>query len=266
MSEPKRWLEESIPRDVERLVRAAQAEQPGEASLERTLAALGIGLGATGVATAAGAAAASVNATAKVTAPITVGLLAKWAAYGATLGTLSVGAATIARNPPWLAPAPSVEPPAQLRPDSIRVAPPVPDPAVVAPGSAGSVTEPVTAPPAGAAAAPASGMPLGAAPAAVAASDASLGAETLAAEVKTVDRARAALASGRAAQTLTVLDEYERNFSEGRFAPETLYLRMEAFVSLGRMAQARAAAGRLLTSYPNGPHSARARVVFTKNP
>lgn len=81
-----------------------------------------------------------------------------------------------------------------------------------------------------------------------------------------MDRARTTLAAGRAAETLSVLDEYERRFRERRFAPEALYLRMEAFVSLGQTAQARATAERLLASYPKSPHGARARVILSKNP
>jgi outer membrane protein assembly factor BamD (BamD/ComL family) len=81
-----------------------------------------------------------------------------------------------------------------------------------------------------------------------------------------MDTARAALAAGRAAETLAVLDEYERRFRERRFAPEALYLRMEALVSLGQTAEAREAAERLLLSYPQSPHGARARFIVSKNP
>jgi hypothetical protein len=90
--------------------------------------------------------------------------------------------------------------------------------------------------------------------------------ETLTEEVRNVDRARAALAAGRPAQTLAVLDEYERRFPQRRFAPEALYLRMEALVSLGRTVEARSAAQRLLASYPGTPNGARARAVLTKSP
>jgi outer membrane protein assembly factor BamD (BamD/ComL family) len=91
-------------------------------------------------------------------------------------------------------------------------------------------------------------------------------ADTLAAEVKSIDSARSALAAGKAAQALAVLDDYERLFRKRGFAPEALYLRMEACAALGRTAEARVAAERLLASYPNSLHSARARAVLSKNP
>jgi hypothetical protein len=84
--------------------------------------------------------------------------------------------------------------------------------------------------------------------------------------VKSIDRARAALAAGNPAQALAVLDDYERVFRKRGFGPEALYLRMEAWASLGRTAETRAAAERLLASYPNSLHTARARAVLSKNP
>jgi predicted nucleic acid-binding protein len=98
MSEPRSWLEEGAPRDVEQLLLAAQAERPGEASLARALIAVGIGLGASSVAGGAGAAGGA--GVGKVAAPITVGLLAKWGALGAVLGTVAAGVAAIARHEP----------------------------------------------------------------------------------------------------------------------------------------------------------------------
>jgi TolA-binding protein len=81
-----------------------------------------------------------------------------------------------------------------------------------------------------------------------------------------VDRARAALAAGRAGDALTRLDEYERNFAEQRFAPEALYLRLEALAVLGRTDLARKTAERLLARYPNSPQGERARAMLSKNP
>jgi hypothetical protein len=93
-----------------------------------------------------------------------------------------------------------------------------------------------------------------------------LEAETLAEEVRSVDRARASLAAGRPHQALALLDEYERRFRARGFAPEALYLRMEALTALGQNAAAISAAERLLASYPNSPQGARARVLLSKNP
>jgi len=258
MSEPKRWLEEGAPRDIEQLVRAAQAEQPDEASLGRTLAALGIGLGVSSI--ALGAQAAGTTASASGAAHVTVitgGLLAKWAGLGATLGTLAAGAATIARDAPHA----TEPPPSSLREQQRPATKPLlsvadhSKPTPLEQSSSVSAAASRAAPPVARAA-----------PAAVSTSAAPLDAETLAEEVRSMDSARALLAAGRAAETLLVLDEYERRFRERRFAPEALYLRMEAFVSLGQTAQARAAAERLLASHPQSPHGARARFILSKNP
>jgi hypothetical protein len=253
MSEPKRWLEEGAPRDIEHLVRAAQSEHPGDVSLRRTLTALGVGLGATSVTAGAAAAGAAAGAN---TVTITVGLLAKWTAVGATLGTLTAGAATLARDVPRVAQrVPSSVSPAPARLESNRAAPIFSEPGVTGAWTTASVPVPAIAPP---------HKP--AVTTAPSATGVALDAETLAEEVKSVDGARAALAAGEAARAVSLLDEYERRFAERRFAPEALYLRMEALVSLGLTAQARATAERLLMTYPNSPHRARARAVLSKNP
>jgi hypothetical protein len=260
MSEPKRWLEAGAPPDIEHLVRAAQAERPDEASLARTLSAVGIGLAATSVAANTKAAGAAAGAgTAKVTLPLTGGVLAKWATLAATVGTLTVGAVKLATDAPRMAgaPASSSVPSARARPGTIPAMPMHSEPILAAPSAAPHITALVPAGPetrghsaGGAAAAPA-------APA---------DAETLADEVRSIDRARALLAAGRARQTLGVLDEYERRFRKRGFAPEALYLRMEASLALGRTAEARDAAERLLASYPKSLHGDRARTVLSQNP
>jgi hypothetical protein len=263
MSEPKRWLEEGAPGDIERLVRAAKTERPDDASLARTLSAVGIGVGATSVAASAKAAGAAAGAggTAKGTLPITGGLLAKWAALGAAIGTLAVGAAKIATDAPPMAAAPasSVRPSAGARPGSIAPVPVLSAPRQVGLAAAPHLAEPLP---------PSSGTRAHAAPHAAADSGpapaAPLDAETLAAEVKSVDRARTALAAGHAQRTLAELDEYERRFRKRGFGPEALYLRMEAFLSLGQTAEARDAAERLLARYPKSLHAARARAVLSK--
>ena len=91
-----------------------------------------------------------------------------------------------------------------------------------------------------------------------------LDAERLAEEVRAVDRARSALAEGRAAETLSALDEYDARFVGRKFAPEALYLRMQALLSLGRKADARSTAERLVRAFPKSPHTARARRVLSE--
>jgi hypothetical protein len=267
MNEPKRWVEDGAPHDVEQLFRAAKAEQPDDASLGRTLTALGGALSATSVTAGAGAAGTVASGAAKLTAPITVGLLAKWSAFGLTLGTLTVGAATIVSHAPWAGrtTAPPAPPSTPAPPGSIRSLAVAPELGVSAPSPAPSVIESDTAPSVALAPKAASNTPLRAASAVpVAPTPAEV--EALTEEVRQVDRARAALAVGRPAETLAALDEYERRFPQHRFAPEALYLRMEALASLGRTAQARAAAELLLATYPGTPNGARARAVLARNP
>jgi hypothetical protein len=277
MSEPKRWLDQGAPRDIEDLVRAARSEQPSDGSLRRTLSAIGVGVGATTVVgSAAGSAGTATSAgTAKVAASITAGVIAKWTALGATVGTLCVGAATIVTSAPREeAPRSSARSPMQPRPGSSRAAPKPSVQSSKAPPAPAELAEPVaTARVDREVGIPvASEPPLRAAPATAPgpedppAPGVPRDTETLSKEVKSVDGARAALAAGNAIQTLRLLDEYERRFPARGFAPEALYLRMEALSVLGRPAEARAAAGRLLVSYPNSPQSARARVVLSKNP
>jgi hypothetical protein len=278
MSEPKRWLDQGAPRDIEDLVRAARAEQPSDGSLRRTLSAIGIAVGATTVVgSAAGSAGTATSAgTAKVAASITSGVIAKWTALGATVGTLCVGAATIVTSAPREAEAPrsSARSPMQPRPASSRAAPNGSAQSSKPPQAPAELTEPVaTALVDREARIPvASETPRRAAPVTAPgpddppASGVPRDTERLSREVKSVDGARAALAAGDPIQTLRLLDQYERRFPARGFAPEALYLRMEALSLLGRTAEARAVAERLLVSYPNNPQSARARVVFSKNP
>jgi hypothetical protein len=280
MSEPKRWLDQGAPRDIEELVRAARAEQPSDGSLRRTLSAIGVGVGATTVVgSAAGSAGMATSAgTAKVAASITAGVIAKWTALGATVGTLCVGATTIVTSAPREAEAPvvsSARSSTRPRPAPSRPAPVLPAQSPKPPAPA-ELAEPVAT--ATALADRQTPMPVPseaqrrAAPVTAAGpydpppTRVPRGTETLSQEVQSVDSARAALAAGNPIQTLRLLDEYERRFPARGFAPEALYLRMEALSLLGRTAEARAVAERLLVSYPNTPQSARARVVFSKNP
>jgi hypothetical protein len=277
VSEPERWLDQGAPRDVEQLVRAAQAERPDSASLARSLAAVGMGLGVASVAASAKAAGAvgSVGGATKVTMPLMGGLFAKWAALGILGGTLAVGIAEITEAPGSVTPSPSVRAPAGVRP---RPRQPDASPlraAATAPSAPAAPASPVqlestampAAPNAARVAAP-DRDPAAPFPPSHDSAPASnpIDADTLAAEVKSIDRARAALAAGKAAEALVVLDDYERLFRKRGFAPEALYLRMEAWTSLGRTAEARAAARRLLASYPNSLHTTRARAVLSKNP
>jgi hypothetical protein len=84
----------------------------------------------------------------------------------------------------------------------------------------------------------------------------------LRAELRRVDQARALLDAGRAAAALAELRTYRQEFPAGRLSPEALFLEMQAQHQLGRSAEARAAARRIVERYPAGPHAGRAREIL----
>jgi hypothetical protein len=251
------------------LLRAGATELPSDTGVERTLAALGVSgavLGATTVTSAAVGSAKAAGAgtgglltgaagTAKV---VSATLLVKWVGVGVVGGVGLAGVLTVATAPPAPELAPSsahgASPPsldARPLPSAPAIEPthgsiPAPEAASVAPVAEARAARPSTAT---STAAPA--------PASVTQEAASL-----AAELAFVDRARNLLSSGRAEQGLALLSSYEAQFPESRLLPEVLFLRLETCEQLGRPAEARAAARRLVESSPNGPHAARARRVL----
>jgi hypothetical protein len=88
--------------------------------------------------------------------------------------------------------------------------------------------------------------------------------EQLAEQVALVDRARGALANGDAPGALAALNQYDAQFARRKFAPESLYLRMEALLREGRTSAARDVAQMLVQSYSTSPHAARARQVLAQ--
>jgi hypothetical protein len=275
MTEPKRWIDEGPPEAIERLLEAAASEKPAEASMARTLGVLGIGASVAGAASTAGAstAGAALGATtaAKASGVFALGTFAKWGLLATAVTAAGVTGTVVASRPasvpsaqqaiaskvavanaprttlngasvaPLALPAPPVEP----------EAPPVaPEPPPVAP------LAPPVAPPTS----PAAKSQVRATPAA----DAPVDAERLAEEIAFVDQARGALARGDARAALRALDGYEARFTERRFVPEALYLRMESRLKLGQTAEARTIAERLAKSFPSSPHTARARQVLSQ--
>ncbi len=251
MTEPNRWLKDGAPEGVARLLEAARREQPAPAGLRRTLVGLGIGASAAGIAGksfAATAAGASISKAVLISA-------AKWAGVG-LLATVSVvgvvrvvqrseqpvsgGQNQRARAAASVAVAPSDERAASSKP---TVAPVLEQPAEVRVKPRPAAASPVARP-------------------AEPAAEAPIDADKLAEQVKVVDRARAALAQGRPAETLAILNDYESRFSERQLGPEALYLRVEALLATGQREAARKVAERLLALAPQGPHSARARLIL----
>ena len=84
----------------------------------------------------------------------------------------------------------------------------------------------------------------------------------LAAETALLDRARQALASGNASSAVRTLNDYDARFAHPNLLPEALYLRLEALTLQGDAAGTQAVARRLLSTFPGGPHAARARAVL----
>jgi hypothetical protein len=240
------------------LLRASMDEEPSDAGMQRTLAALGASAAVLSTTSAAGAASAA--ASAKLTTAVSAGagkavsgaLLVKWVGVGVVGGIGLAGAATLvttplAAPPPVVsAPVPRAIAPVVSAPVRSRGSAPVPAPLA----SAEATAEP--APPA---------RPVVSVrePAASPTPDASA---PLAAEVAYVDRARAQLASGQSEAGLAQLARYEREFPEARLLPEVLFLQLEAYQRLGRMPEARRAAERLVAAFPKSPHAARARSML----
>jgi hypothetical protein len=246
------------------LLQAGAEEQPEDAGMQQTLAALGATAAVVTTTSTAGAVAGTVKATSAagaggaglgVTAAggavkaVSTTLLVKWIGIGVVSGIGLAGAAAVATGP--AAPPASVSPPIvsvpRVSPAPAPAAPEARPPSVVA-------EAPAVAPePAPAAAAPR------------VSNETTLPAPVLevglplAAEVAYVDRARALLSAGQADQGLLLLQSYEREFPEARLLPEVLFLRMETCDRLGRRGEARVAAQRLVDGFPQSPHATRAR-------
>lgn len=84
---------------------------------------------------------------------------------------------------------------------------------------------------------------------------------TLAAELRLLSRANAAMRAGRHAEALDVLAQHAREFEAGQLAPEREYKRALALCELGRSEQARAAADAFVREHPRSPLRAKAMDV-----
>lgn len=290
MIELKRWTDEGAPEAIERLLQAAESEQPSAASLASALTSLGIAGAMTGAASGAAASGAPVSGAATTGAAATgaagvaaltgvaatqgklsvlalTASLAKWIALGSVVGgagIVAVHAVTDEAPPPTAAhsgavpPAPPIPTHAAAHTAATHAAPATSTPAVANTGSGHAPASKQTR-------ARAAGLPAerAAAPPGAAVPEA-IPAETLAQEIAGIDRARSLLAAGRYAATSAALDDYERRFPKHHFNPEVLYLRMEAASGAGRAQEARRLAQRLLASYPASPQSEKAKQVLVR--
>lgn len=263
--DPVRLLDEGGSELVRTLLSAAREEEPGDAAMRRTLAAVGVGVAlkaaASASATSATTAAASTASTAAGTvaagsvtsaAVPTVFIVGKWLAVGIVAG--AVASTTVYGVSGAFSPAPRVAPSArELAPVPPPEIPPAPRPArearaepilpALVPSASNAVS--ALAPPA----APAESAKAGPA-------------DSLAQEVATLDGARQALAGGNASGALAALNGYERRFPAASMLPEALYLRLQAFTLKGDRTSAESVARQILQRYPASPHAAHARAVL----
>ncbi len=271
MSDRLSWPNGAPPEELADMLGVARAEQPGAHVFDRTMAAFAAAAmaGATGLGAGAKAAAASPGAlqASAAVAPAAAGsvvvkggtltlvALTQWGTAGFLAGTLIVGASTLpsrdatnaTRSQPSTSSSSGAEAPVAAKPGASAVleaplpaASPEPDPV-----SARSTTLPREAPVARAAA------PM---------SDPSSNDPRFRRELQLVDEARSALGLGQPAEVLRLHGRYQREFgASGHFAPEMLYLRLEAHSKSGNRGGAEEAAREILERYPNGPHALRAR-------
>jgi hypothetical protein len=257
MDDLKPILENHPSRAESRLLGSACLDVPPGDGATRMVVALGLTATTVAVAHSAAAASASGVAGKSVTA-----LVGKWLAVGAVAGTVVTGTGQLvqqavegrpeAAERPSRAEAPSIAP----RPLQAPRAPEAPREPVAAfaevpavpvapasnaePGSPGGETRTgaaLHAPFAGHAAEPS--------------------APGLGDEIRVLDEARTSLAAGRGAHALAVLDVFDARFARPVLGPEATLLRVEALLSLGRAAEARAIGERFLSRRAGGPEAQR---------
>jgi hypothetical protein len=262
MSEPRRFLEDGGGFE-QSLLRSAREDAPAPGARQRTLAALGVGVGVLGA--SATAAAATTAATPAVKAAASLGLL-KWIGIGVASGALVVGAAEVVQSvsppPATIAPA-AIEDHARAaipsRPSSAKSVAPAPAEATEAPAPA-VIEAPVIAAPAATEAASA-GAPSVEAPRARSVSP-TPAPSALADEIAALDSAREALASGDAGRALRALDARDRAFPRGALGPEAMVLRIEALALHGDRAAATRLGESFLAASPRSPHASRIRTLL----
>ena len=88
--------------------------------------------------------------------------------------------------------------------------------------------------------------------------------DALEAELAQVDKARAALGSGRWGEAFSESQRYEREHPRGRLLQEALLIRMRALEQMGDAADTRAVARRLIRMSPSSPHAAQARALLER--
>lgn len=287
MTEPKRWLEEGAPGGARALLRAGLEERPSERVIQRTLIAVGATAVATSATTGVMGAAAKLVMAAKV-ATISVATASALLGAGVTVQYLrtthSVAAPSPAKraqpsraarqptregigsglNAMSTAASDSIAPEAvptvaafsetASEPGALDSSPPEANPPRPLPTSkradpSGSVR---------AQSADRDGTPRSRAVPFVPAADSS----AIHQEIAAIDGARAQLHAGNTAAALRELDAYDRRADFARFAPEALYLRMEAQLQAGQLALAQRTAREIVQRFPHSAQVRRAAQVL----
>jgi hypothetical protein len=224
MSElPDDWTDEE-----RAILRSAEDDVPSAGSVDKTLAALGVG-------TAVGLGAGAAKATGLF-------LVAKWLGVAALGAGIAAGGvyATHRRIPPV-----AVTPPAAGSSPSVPTA-------AAEPPSAPVVEAPTAAPSSPPAVRSARREP--SAPAAQ---------PDIALEIASIDVARKALRAGNSSGAIAELDRYEATFGRaGSLAPEATVLRIEALLARGDKARATALATAFVAAHPKSPLAARVRTLI----
>jgi hypothetical protein len=81
-------------------------------------------------------------------------------------------------------------------------------------------------------------------------------------ELRSLEAARASLASGNPRRTLSLLDEYSRTFRAPRLTSEATVLRIEALAASGERARAEQLGKEFLRFHANGPFGRRVRSLI----
>ncbi|MBI5534348.1 MAG: outer membrane protein assembly factor BamD [Deltaproteobacteria bacterium] len=263
--------------DFERaLLRSARGEGPSPQAVRKAAAALTGAAVLTGVGAAAAASGASLASKAAASGAVTKGIVAlmtPWVAAGVVTSGAVIGVVTVVAHradvevlapevsasapyrprggvlaPPRAAasqPAPESSAPETIEELAARSVPIAPQPSASAPASASAAPPP----------APSASAPLSSAPAPEVRS-------SVTDEIRAMDQAREALASGKSQEALALLDRMRHDFPRGALSLDAEVLRIEAYAASGRRVRAIYLSEQFLQAHPNDPHAPRVRSML----
>lgn len=219
---------------VARVLRSSHLDEPPKEALDRTLAALGLGIAAASAATAAQASTTATGATATVASGTTLTLV-KWVGIGVFVGTAAVGVVETAT--------PGASGPAA------RSAPVASASVVSAPPRVGNSETSV--PPAQ------STEPSRPAPRPVVSPRAKP--SSLTADIQRLDEVRRTLREGKADDALRRLEAFDKRGETSTLTQEAQVLRMEAYLLRGELTRVRSLGRAFLTANPSSAYADRVR-------